>query len=195
MGLTGVIDHGRILTIAAHDGSRIDRWQLELQTRESLVRLPLPPNATLWSLLVDGKPARPLTEQGQLIVSLGRGEKSARVRRIEVVLAMPASFQLAGRGTAHIEMPKLPFPITHTDWDLLLPESSQYRYAAGTVVPMPSPEQAPAAAPVSKGEARPRDGNRGAAKLYMVEGAGGQGGGGSRERSPTRRAPVCPASM
>lgn len=146
-GLSGVIDRAKVLTIAARDGSRIDRWQLEVQTRESFIRIPLPPNATLWSLQVDGKPARPLTEQGQLVIPLGRGEKAARSRRIEIVLAMPGAFKLSGRGTARIEVPKLPFPITHTDWDLLLPETAQFRYAGGSVVPMPLPVEQAAAEP------------------------------------------------
>jgi hypothetical protein len=136
-GLAGVIDRGRILTIAARDGTRIDRWQLDLQTRESLIRLPLPAGAELWSLQVDGKPARPLTEQGQLVVSLGRGEKAARARRIEVVVAIPGALPVAGRGTRTIALPKLPFPVTHADWDLFLPESAQYRYAGGSVAPAP----------------------------------------------------------
>ena len=137
VGIAGVIDRGRILTIATRDGMRIDRWQLELQTRESLIRLPLPDRAELWSLQVDGKPARPLTEAGQLVVPLGRGEKAARLRRIEIVLATPAALVVSGRGTRRIEMPKLPLPVTHAEWDLLLPETSQYRYAGGTVVPIP----------------------------------------------------------
>lgn len=137
-GLAGVIDRGRILTIAARDGTRIDRWQLDLQTRESLVRLPLPQGAELWSLQVDGKSARPLTEQGQLVVPLGRGEKTARSRRIEVVLAIPGALPMVGvgRATRRIELPRLPFPMTHADWDLFLPESSQYRYAGGSVLPV-----------------------------------------------------------
>ena len=137
-GLAGVIDRGRILTIAARDGMRIDRWQLDLQTRESLIRLPLPEGAEIWSLQVDGKPVRPLTELGQLVVALGRGEKVARSRRLELVVAMPGALVVAGRGTRHIAIPKLPLPITHAEWDLLLPESSQYRYAGGSVVPMPA---------------------------------------------------------
>lgn len=148
-GLSGVIDRGRILTIATRDGMRIDRWQLDLQTRESLIRIPLPERAEIWSLQVDGKPARPLTEQGQLVVPLGRGEKAARARRIELVLATPGALSVSGRGTRRIEMPRLPLPITHTDWDLLLPESSQYRYAGGSVEPMPAEPGPPPARPWS----------------------------------------------
>jgi hypothetical protein len=103
-----------------------------------LIRLPLPEGAEIWSLQVDGKPVRPLTELGQLVVALGRGEKVARTRRLELVVAMPGALVVAGRGTRHITMPKLPLPITHAEWDLLLPESSQYRYAGGSVVPMPA---------------------------------------------------------
>lgn len=152
-GIGGVIDRGRILTIATRDGMRIDRWQLELQTRESLIRLPLPDHAELWSLQVDGKPARPLTEAGRLVVPLGRGEKAARVRRIEIVLATPGAIVVSGRGTRRIEMPKLPLPMTHAEWDLLLPETSQYRYAGGTVVPIPVEPEAMSisAAPVAGG--------------------------------------------
>lgn len=141
-GLAGVIDRAKVLTVAARDGSRVDRWQLELQTRESIVRIPLPAGATLWSLQVDGKPARPLTEQGQLLVSLGRGEKSGRTRRVEIVLAIPGDLALPKHGTAHVAMPKLPFPVTHAEWDLLLPETAQYRYGGGTVSPAPAPLEA-----------------------------------------------------
>ncbi len=140
-GLEGVIDRAKVLTVAARDGSRVDRWQLELQTRESLVRIPLPAHATLWSLQVDGKPARPQTEQGQLLVALGRGEKAARTRRLEIVLAIPGALALPRRGPARVDMPKLPFPVTHTEWDLLLPETAQYRYAGGTVSPAPAHEE------------------------------------------------------
>ena len=137
-GLAGVIDRAKVLTIAARDGSRIDRWQIELQTRESFVRFPLPANATLWSLQIDGKPSRPLMEAGRLVIPLGRGEKSARARWIEIVLAIPAGLSVSGKGTARIEMPKLPFPTTHAEWDLLLPETSLYRYAGGTLLPAPA---------------------------------------------------------
>jgi hypothetical protein len=134
-GLAGVIDSAKVLTISTREGRRVDRWVLDLQSRESILRVPLPENAAIWTLEVDGKTVKPLTEQGQLLVPLGRGEKSLRPRRVEIVLATPSGASPA-RGAAHLELAKLPYPITRLEWELFLPEDFRYRFARGNVEPL-----------------------------------------------------------
>lgn len=134
-GLSGVIDQAKFLTIATREGRRIDRWQLELQSRESILRLSLPEGGELWSVQLDGKPVRPLTEKGQLLISLGHGEKALRPRNVEIVVAAANAILLPKRGEARIELPKLPYPTISVEWDLLLPDGAEYRFRGGNLSP------------------------------------------------------------
>jgi len=53
---------------------------------------------------------------------------------VELVLATPIGLSTT-RGSAHLELPKLPYPVTHLEWELFLPEDLRYRFAGGNVEP------------------------------------------------------------
>jgi carboxypeptidase family protein len=164
-GLPGVIDRARLLTIVTPLGQRIDRWRLELQTRETLLRVALP-EGEIWSALLDGKAFRPLREGRELLVPMGRGSAALGQRVLEVVVAAPPSVPLPKRGELRLELPRLPYSATAVLWDLFLPEKSEYRVSGGTVAEPPRLPESGASVAGYSGAADAR------AALNVVHGTG-----------------------
>jgi hypothetical protein len=83
----------------------------------------------VWSLLVDGEPARPKRSEGQVFVPLPRGD-GERTAAISLVLLRRGS-AVPGLGTVKPSLPGLDVPVSEAMWTLYLPPDSRYRPIAG----------------------------------------------------------------
>jgi hypothetical protein len=100
------------------------------------LRLELPPESDIWSVFVDGKPAKPartnsdsgsdsgLDEDGNTV--LIRMINSANAFPVEIVYATPVS-ALGLFGALDLTLPRPDMVVTHTRWDLFVPEGPDYR--------------------------------------------------------------------
>jgi len=125
------IENAAYTTLFTRDGLAVTTASLAVRnSRRQFLRLQLPADSDIWSVFVDGKPAKPARtdsppgEDGNTV--LIRMINSADAFPVEIVYATPAS-ALSFYGAVDFNLPRPDMVVTHTRWDLFLPQGPDYR--------------------------------------------------------------------
>ena len=130
------------------------RFQL-VTKQQPFLRVELPEEATLWSVQLDGQPAKPQLQNGALLISL-IGNKTGKLRDLQLVFESPArSFTVVGKiqsqapslwlnNTGQAE--GIPVPLVDLHWRLIMPDGFSVSHGDGNfqsnqLVTRPSPIQ------------------------------------------------------
>ncbi len=130
--LETVVQRRLTTTLLTVDGTLLHRDTFEIAQAGAVLSLDLPAGATLWSAAIDGAPVRPLLRDGRLDVPLGAGAKVVEV--VEVLERAIAR----GRSRLDFDLAQVHAPVIEHRWRLLLPESARYRFAGGSLQPVPA---------------------------------------------------------
>lgn len=115
-----------------------------LRTKALFLEVRLPEGSTLWSATLDGKPIKPQSEAGSLLLSLPAAEQDT-VRDVQVVYETPAA-GLGFLGEVGLAAPKLflhadqgaegrEVPVGELTWQVYLPAGYRLAGSGGTVAP------------------------------------------------------------
>ena len=118
-------------TLFTRDGLAVTTASLAVRnSRRQFLRLDLPADSDIWSVFVDGKPAKPArtnsTSDGDGNTVLIRMINSANAFPVEIVYATPVS-ALGFFGAIDLNLPRPDMVVTNTRWDLFLPQGPDYR--------------------------------------------------------------------
>ncbi|GIW56493.1 MAG: hypothetical protein KatS3mg082_2897 [Nitrospiraceae bacterium] len=84
-----VIQQAASLVVLAESGQATVAQQLQLRTKADAIECSLPPDARLWSLVVDGRPALPQRAGSRVIVDLPAADQHSTAHEIRLVMAVP----------------------------------------------------------------------------------------------------------
>ncbi len=127
---SAIVQRAEMITAISSDGRSQTAARFQLVTNQPFVRIQLPGEATLWSVLLDGQPAKPQRDQDSLIVSLAT-KSTGKVRDLQLVYESSIrSFGFVGH--FETEAPKLGLfttkndeftvPLVDLKWRLSLPD-------------------------------------------------------------------------
>jgi hypothetical protein len=119
-------------TLLTADGTLLHRDSFELAQAGPALSLALPAGATLWSAAIDGVPVRPLQRDARVDVPLDTG-----TRVVEVVEVLERAVA-RGRSRLTFDLAQVRVPVIEHRWRLLLPASGRYRFAGGSLRPVPA---------------------------------------------------------
>ncbi len=124
------IERAVYTTLFTRDGLAVTTASLAVRnSRRQFLRLQLPQGSDIWSVFVDGKPAKPARadaqgEDGNTV--LIRMINSTNAFPIEIVYATPVG-ALGYFGAVALNLPRPDMVVTNTRWDLFLPQGPDYR--------------------------------------------------------------------
>ena len=123
--------------------------------QQPFLRVELPPGATLWSVQLDGQPAKPQRQNDALLISL-IGNRTGKLRDLQLVFES-ASESFSFLGTIQAHAPTLwlnetgvaegiPVPLVDLNWRLIMPDGfsvshSDGKFQSDQLVSRPSPIQ------------------------------------------------------
>jgi hypothetical protein len=137
-----IVQQAELSTALSADGVAQTAALFRLRTKALYLEMVLPEDAELWSVVVDGKPVKPQTEEGKLLVSLAAAPAN-RTRSLKIVYESPVlTVPVAGR--VKMLAPKLflraehdseavEVPLADLLWHLYLPTGYEVIRADGTV--------------------------------------------------------------
>ncbi|MCZ6890238.1 MAG: hypothetical protein O7H39_17255, partial [Gammaproteobacteria bacterium] len=119
------VERAAYTTLFTRDGLAVTTASLAVRnSRRQFLRLQLPADSDIWSVFVDGKPAKPArTNEGNTV--LIRMINSANAFPVEIVYATPVS-AFGFYGAVDLTLPRPDVVVTHTRWDLFLPQGPDY---------------------------------------------------------------------
>ena len=131
-----VIDLASGVTLITGDGKIVHRVVYSVRnTSKQFLELALPGDAELWSLFVDGVPAKPRLSGGKVLIPLNRSREGASglaAFEVEVIYHQKAPrFGTFGRRDAHFPVPDV--LISQALWSVYLPVGYDYVRFGGTV--------------------------------------------------------------
>jgi hypothetical protein len=128
--LTAIVERLNASTVVVGSGTEATWLDLTVKNnRKQFLKLRLDEEIEVWSLLVDGEPARPKRSEGQVFVPLPRGD-GERTAVISLVLLRRGE-PMPGLGTTRPSLPGLDVPVSEAMWTLYLPPGPRYRPIAG----------------------------------------------------------------
>ena len=136
-----IVQRAELATLLSTDGLSQSSARFLLQTKVSFVELSLPEGSTLWSAMLDGKPAAPQRRGDSILIGLPADKNSLD---LQVVYETPAG-ELVFRDREKILAPRLflyerenavpaEVPLTDLLWSLHLPTGFEAISSYGTVV-------------------------------------------------------------
>ncbi len=140
-----LVQRAEIITIldpAARGGQAISQSSAlySLRTKASLLEIELPPDATLWTVLLDGQPTKPQRQDGRLLISLPTASAEVN-RRLQLLYEAP-SMPLGLAGEVRQKAPKLRLPSAQSSvevetadlvWKVIVPQRFHVSSSSGTV--------------------------------------------------------------
>ncbi|MGV8042664.1 MAG: carboxypeptidase-like regulatory domain-containing protein [Thermoanaerobaculaceae bacterium] len=129
-----VVGSRETTTLLTREGTVLHRERLVLGRAGSGVEVRLGSGATLWSASVGGQSVRHLERDGLVVVPVALG--TAAGTEVEVVVVERQAIG-EGRTRVGITLPELMAPVLEHRWRLLLPEEHRYRFAGGSLTPVP----------------------------------------------------------
>ncbi len=137
--LRAKIQQLKIESIVSSEGNIMTRMMIHLDNigNENLLKLELPANSRLWSVLIDhieeqknpGLPVEVAEEKGKFLVPL-KQKKATQI--IEIIYSAPAGkdWRLSSQ---FYDGPKFDLPLNNISWTLYLPEQYKYDDFSGTL--------------------------------------------------------------
>ena len=153
---SAIVQRAEMVTSISNNGKAQTAARFKLVTKQQpFLRVELPANATLWSVQLDGQPAKPQLQNGALLISL-IGNEAGKLRDLQLVFEAPArSFNFVGKIQA--QPPSLwlneteaaqgiPVPLVDMHWRLIMPDGfsvshSDGKFQSDQLVAQPSPVQ------------------------------------------------------
>jgi hypothetical protein len=125
--LTAIVEQLNASTVMLANGTEATWLDLTVKNnRKQFLKLRLSEDGVeVWSLLVDGQPARPKRSDDHVLVPLPTGT-TERTSQISLVLLRRGA-ELPGLGTLRPSLPGLDVPVSEAMWTLYLPPGSRYR--------------------------------------------------------------------
>jgi hypothetical protein len=125
--LTAIVEQLNASTVLLANGTEATWLDLAVKNnRKQFLKLRLPEDGVeVWSLLVDGQPARPKRSEDRVLVPLPTGT-TERVSQISLVLVRRGA-EMPGFGTVRPSLPGFDVPVSEAMWTLYLPPGSRYR--------------------------------------------------------------------
>jgi hypothetical protein len=115
--LTAIVERLNASTVVVGSGTEATWLDLTVKNnRKQFLKLRLDKEIEVWSLLVDGEPARPKRSEGQVFVPLPRGD-GERTAVISLVLLRRGE-PMPGLGTTRPSLPGLDVPVSEAMWTL-----------------------------------------------------------------------------
>ena len=155
---SAIVQRAEMVTSISNNGRAQTAARFQLVTKQQpFLRIELPEDATLWSVQLDGQPAKPQLQNGALLISL-IGNKSGKLRDLQLVFESPArSFVLVGKiqtqapslwlnQTGEGEGEGIAVPLVDLHWRLIMPDGfsishSDGKFQSDQLVARPSPIQ------------------------------------------------------
>lgn len=129
------IDRAEYRTLITRDGLAVTTAEFLLRNSgEQFLRIQLPEGARIWSAFVDGRPIKPArtTEEDGVEWHLLKIIHSTRPFPVELIYESPAR-PIRGLGTIHAALPRPEILVTHTRWDLYVPDGVRYGQPGGVM--------------------------------------------------------------
>jgi hypothetical protein len=115
--LVANVEEARYDALVAEDGKLLVRARYGIRNNQrSFLAVALPPNATLWSASLAGRPVRPgVNASGALLLPLrkGRANEEAPAFAIELLYLQRAP-EWTDKGDAHLVLPAVDLPVSRT---------------------------------------------------------------------------------
>ncbi|MBC8872161.1 MAG: hypothetical protein H8E44_22240 [Planctomycetes bacterium] len=139
---TAIVQRAELVTLLSTDGLAQTSARYQLRTKAHFLEVKLPPNHTLWSVYLDGKPVGPQQDGDSLLLSLPATNQIA-MRDLQIVYETPAELVtlmsdvraeapvLLLRDTRDAEQREV--PAADVKWELVLPAEHQVVDSHGTV--------------------------------------------------------------
>lgn len=153
---SAIVQRAEMVTSISNNGKAQTAARFQLVTKQQpFLRVELPKNATLWSVQLDGQPAKPQLQNDALLISL-IGNETGKLRDLQLVFESPASsFSFVGKIQAHAPTlwlneagneQGIPVPLVDLHWRLIMPEGFSISHGDGKfqsdqLVKRPSPIQ------------------------------------------------------
>ena len=153
---SAIVQRAEMVTSISNNGKAQTAARFQLVTKQQpFLRVELPEDATLWSVQLDGQPAKPQLQNDALLISL-IGNKTGKLRDLQLVFESPARpFTLVGK--VQTQAPSLwlndsadakgvPVPLVDLHWRLIMPDGFSVSHGDGKfqsdqLVTRPSPIQ------------------------------------------------------
>ena len=153
---SAIVQRAEMVTSISNNGKSQTAARFKLVTKQQpFLRVELPADATLWSVQLDGQPAKPQLQDGALLISL-IGNETGKLRDLQLVFESPArSFNFVGKIQAH--PPSLwlnetgtaqgiPVPLVDMHWRLIMPDGfsvshNDGKFQSDQLVAQPTPIQ------------------------------------------------------
>jgi hypothetical protein len=134
--ISTVIDLASGVTLITEDGKIVHRIVYSVRnTSKQFLELALPKDAELWSVFVDGAPAKPRRSDGKILIPLNRSREGASglaAFDVEVIYHQKAArFGAVGRRSAEFPVPDV--IISQALWSVYLPVGYDYLRFGGSV--------------------------------------------------------------
>lgn len=137
-----VTERAELVTLVSGNGRSQTAARYLLRTKAAYLQITLPPEASLWSATVDGKPSTPQRDGNDLVVSLPPTTDEA-LRDLQIVFEMQVR-PVTMMADVATDAPRLAIradsdgqayevPTADLEWHLVLPEGQQVVRSGGTV--------------------------------------------------------------
>ncbi len=137
---SAIVQRAEMVTSVSANGQTQTAARFQLVTKLPFLRIQLPADSALWSVQLDGKPAKPLVDKNTLLVSLV-GTESDKLRDLQLVYqSNTSSIGLLGRIVTEAptlwlhesaDHQGLAVPLVDLNWRMVLPEGYQVSYVDG----------------------------------------------------------------
>lgn len=139
-----IIQRAEIASLLSANGVAESAARYLLLTKALFLEVRLPAGGQLWAVTLDGKPARPQSEDGRILLDLPAGT-AGQTRDLQVVFEAPVA-PLGFLSTAALQAPTLVFheadrgaggtvPAMDLQWTVYTPTGFELLQTAGSVVP------------------------------------------------------------
>lgn len=120
-----------VTSVMTEDGSMATIATLKLDNGNlRFLRATLPAGADVWSVFVNGRAVKPLTEKDQLLIPM----VSAGGGAAEVEVMYGARLTAGWTGKRNVPGPSFDLPLQNVTWKLFVPPSQSYRGFGGTLI-------------------------------------------------------------
>ncbi|MDP1853426.1 MAG: hypothetical protein Q8L26_04410 [Candidatus Omnitrophota bacterium] len=135
--LVAAIDSASYITLETDEGKSLTKAIYQVRNNvKQFVHLILPPEATLWSVFVAGKPKKPAKDKnGDILIPLEKSQLAGQTLTqfpVEIVY-LSSSSKLGLVGGLKLRLPQTDIPISSLDWRAYLPLDYVYFNFGGDV--------------------------------------------------------------
>src|SRR5262249_48684305 len=132
--LAAVADRAVATTLVTSEGRTLTEISLQVQNRaQPFLKVMLPPGATMVSVDVAGRPAKPvLAPDGTRVPLLRPGFRPTGPYNVSFVY-LHAGSPFAKKGERDMTLPKMDLPVQVLEWELFVPDSYSVRAIDGNV--------------------------------------------------------------